>query len=512
MAGVRRTRPLAGRLLVAGLAGLVVLLVVSPVSAAQTYRENPSDRSTFDPYFPEQWGLTAIEAPQAWTKSTGAGVVIGVVDTGIDLSHEDLAAKVVASTNCIGSEGFEGACIGSAQDDQGHGTAVAGIAAAITDNAKGVAGVAPDAKLLIVKALGSAGSGSLIDVDTGIEWAVDHGARVINLSLEADGSQLTVLPGESLSSAVDYAWQHGAIPVIAAGNSTPSLFGVTGYAGIDAVIVGATGRDNGVAWYSSPFAGARWGVVAPGGDGRAANGAASCAGALAADCIVSTGWFVGHTNSYADDEGTSMATPVVSGVLALLLAEGLSPLAAIARLLATTDKINCGASCAGLVDAAAAVGAPATLPAFAPPPSIPSASASASATTAGTAGAQAALPQPTPAPPPTDMPSTSLARLVPPVSSGVAGSPSGAGRPRGSGGLGREDGSIVALGPGRPSSHHSDDQPVAVVIAAVLLVLLAIEAVAVSSRERRRGRRSEAAEHGDDPTEDGHIGRVELHR
>ncbi len=75
----------------------------------------------------------------------------------------------------------------------------------------------------------------------------------MNLSLEADGGSVAVAPGQSLAVGVDYAWNHGAIAVVAAGNATPSLFGATGYAGVNAVIVGATGPSNEVAWYSSPL-------------------------------------------------------------------------------------------------------------------------------------------------------------------------------------------------------------------------------------------------------------------
>src|SRR5579862_5681673 len=333
---------------------LVVSLMdnAGPVGAAPLVTANPTD-----PYFGEQWALRAIHAPDGWTRSTGAGVRIGIVDTGVDLAHEDLAGKIVASTSCVESEGVEAACHGSGADDDGHGTDVAGIAAADTNNGKGVAGVAPGADLVVVKALGSTGSGALDDVNAGIEWAVDHGAKVVNLSLETDGASVAVAPGQSLAVGVEYAWHHGAVAVVAAGNATPSLFGPTGYAGVDAVIVGATGPHNTVAWYSSPLDGAKWGLVAPGGDSRNANGSASCAGALAAGCVVSTGWFPGQVDQYADDEGTSMATPQVSGVLALLLATGLTPSQAIARLLTTADKIPCGASCHGLVDAGAALGA-----------------------------------------------------------------------------------------------------------------------------------------------------------
>jgi subtilisin family serine protease len=333
-----------------------VLTAAPAASAAPALRESPADHATYDPYFAQQWALAAIGAPDAWVRSTGTGVKVGVVDTGVDLTHEDLAGKVVASAACLDVPA-SGACGGSAQDDDGHGTSVAAIIGADTGNGKGIAGVAPGALLVVAKALDAHGSGTVADVAAAVRWVVGQGARVVNLSLEADGTMLSAAPGQSLADAVEYAWRHGAIPVLAAGNAAPSVFGARGYAGLDAIVVGATGRAGGLAWYSGALAGAKWAVVAPGGDGRAAAGTPSCAGGLAAACIVSAGWFPGRANAYAVDEGTSMAAAAVSGVLALLLAQGLPPEAAVARLLATTDTVACGAGCAGAVDAAHAVGA-----------------------------------------------------------------------------------------------------------------------------------------------------------
>jgi subtilisin family serine protease len=430
--------------------------------------EDPADTATYDPYFAEQWGLQAIHAPQAWTRSVGSGVRIGIVDTGADLQHEDLAAKIVAEVSCVGSAGLPAACSGSGQDDEGHGTHVAGITAAITGNGKGVASVAPGADLVIVRSLGADGSGNLADVNAGIEWAVNHGARVVNLSLESDGTALSLLPGESLSVGVDYAWSHGAIPVIAAGNSTPSLFGPTGYVGVNAVIVGATGRQNEVAWYSSPLTGAQWGLVAPGGDSRGPDGQASCAGALASGCIVSTGWFPGQHNQYAVDEGTSMATPAVSGVLALLLAQGLTPIGAIHRMLATVDKIPCGPSCAGLVDAAAAVGAPVSAAAItqttAPPPTSPVVTAPVVPASTSPTTASPVFTTTTVAPAP-DAPQRSSTAVPPPAG----------GRRRRS----QEAAGVPSLA-GRRTAHEVD--PAAVALAVVLLAAVGVESIWLNRR------------------------------
>ena len=313
-----------------------------------------------DPLFSRQWNLTKVGAPLAWTKSTGRGVLIGIVDTGVDAQHEDLAGKVVASTSCVGSNGDPTVCTGSGQDDNGHGTHVAGIASALTNNSRGVAGTAPDARLVVAKALDSSGNGSMEDVDAGIEWVVNHGAKVVNLSLGSDMPALSGLLGNnSLSPGIEYAWSHGAIPVLAAGNENFFGLGSSNYGNADAVIVGATGPNDEIAPYSSPMGNAKWALVAPGGDGQDASGNPSCSGSAAPTCIVSTWWAsTASTNAYAYDQGTSMATPMVAGTLALLLAHGLSQSAAVDTMLATADHgVACGSGCAGRLNAARALGA-----------------------------------------------------------------------------------------------------------------------------------------------------------
>ena len=304
-----------------------------------------------DPLFAEQWSLAQVGAPAAWTRSTGTAVRIGIVDTGVDLAHEDLAGQVVASTNCVGSNGDPAKCSGTGQDDHGHGTHVAGIVAAVKDNGKGIAGVAPDAHLLVAKALSADGSGTTEDINAGIHWVVDHGARVVSLSLGGD-FLLDSLFGTSLDEGVQYAWSRGAIPVLAAGNTNLLGLGIgsSQYGNLPVIVVGAVGPNDLLANYSSPPGNARWSVVGPGGAGT--GGAAD---------VISTFWGEGQSNQYKALAGTSMATPHVAGVIALVLAQGLSQQAAVDRVLATADKgISCGllsSSCAGRLNAAAATGA-----------------------------------------------------------------------------------------------------------------------------------------------------------
>ncbi len=349
--GSRRPRRLAASAVAAGCA--LAMLLPSAAFASN------------DPLFAQQWGLAQIGAPSVWGITTGTGVTVGIVDTGVDLHHEDLAGQVVSSTNCIGANADPSKCTGSGQDDNGHGTHVAGIIAGLKDNGKGGAGVAPGAKLIVAKALDATGAGADADVQAGIMWVVDHGAKVVNLSL-GDGGSLPLNLGSTggisapMTAGIEYAWSHGAIPVLAAGNNAGGLLsgllgGLLGsnaaFGNLHAIIVGATGPTGGMASYSSPLSNDAWAIAAPGGanDGTAAND------------VISTYWAMGKTNQYTTLAGTSMATPHVAGAVADVVATGLGQQAAVDRILASADKsVNCGTSCAGLLDVSKAVGGPAT--------------------------------------------------------------------------------------------------------------------------------------------------------
>ena len=162
-----------------------------------------------DPSLPLQWAIPKISCPQAWDVTQGlATVLVAILDTGIDESHPDLAGKVVDRQNFSGAP--------SNGDLYGHGTHVAGSAAAVTNNGVGIAGVAPLVRLLNVKVLNDSGSGSWSGVASGIVWAADHGAHVISMSLGGSGGSATV------EDAVNYAWAKGVVVCAAAGNSASS--------------------------------------------------------------------------------------------------------------------------------------------------------------------------------------------------------------------------------------------------------------------------------------------------
>ena len=328
---------------------------VAPVSVAVSalaFALVPMAAEARTPSF-EMWNLNAIGAPAAWATTTGEGVRIGIVDTGVDLLHEDLAGAVVEHTSCVGSGGDPANCHGSGQDDQGHGTHVAGIAAARKDNGRGVAGVAPDAQLVVAKVLDRQGSGSDGDVTAGIKWVVDHGARVVNLSLGDPAFVITSLFGTALREGINYAWAHGAVPVLAAGNTNLLGLGIgsSNYGALRALVVGGTDRHGRAASYSSPLGTAAWSLLAPGGAGDGND----------ADDITSTFWRSGEPNAYAALAGTSMAAPHVAGAVALLLARGRTPLQAVAGVLGTVNgAVACdfgSPNCRGQLDVARAVAA-----------------------------------------------------------------------------------------------------------------------------------------------------------
>src|SRR5688572_12940793 len=197
---------LRGRLRSSSLAGC--LLVVLGAGAAT------AGAASDDRYFAQQWNLTQIGATEAWSVSTGAGITIGIVDSGVDASHPDLAGKIDAQADCVGGTCREG----TARDRDGHGTVVAGIAAAHANNGAGIAGVAPDARLVVARVMGEDGTGVTEDINRAIQWVVDKGARVVNLSLGEPDLVIVSRLGTPLRPGVEYAWTRGAIPVLASGN------------------------------------------------------------------------------------------------------------------------------------------------------------------------------------------------------------------------------------------------------------------------------------------------------
>ncbi|MFC2028358.1 S8 family serine peptidase [Chloroflexota bacterium] len=274
------------------------------------YLYSIADTIPNDQYFsPDQYGLVNIRAPQGWDISTGStSTVIAILDTGADLNHPDLASKIISGYDFVNDDGFP-------QDDNGHGSHVSGIAAAVTDNGIGVAGVSWGARIMPVKVLNSEGIGSSTDISEAIIWAADQGADVINMSFGSPS------PSTIIEDAINYAHSKGVTLVAAVGNAGRKLphdecsfLGCTEYnfypAAFDHVIaVGAVDNTNTRVEFSN--FGSPLDVMAPGVN------------------IWSTYFLPSdpEVDYFASASGTSMSSPFVAGLAGILsgLSGGNSP-------------------------------------------------------------------------------------------------------------------------------------------------------------------------------------------
>ena len=290
-----------------------------------------------DQYYSYQWHLPQIKMEQAWDMAQGEGAVVAVVDTGI--AYEDYTDPVtgkifkqapdLAGTAFVAGYDFVNDDT-HPNDDEGHGTHVAGTVAQTTNNTLGVAGVAFNASLMPVKVLGANGSGTLADVADGIRWAADHGAKVINLSLGTTASSNTV------KNAVAYAYSKGVTVVAAAGNDGKKRNTYPAAYDQYVIAVGAVRYDKQRARYSNY--GSFVDLVAPGGDlnvdqNKDGYGDGVLQQTFAQGNPVQFGYYF--------YQGTSMAAPHVAGAAALLISKGVnSPSEVRSRLESTAQDLG----------------------------------------------------------------------------------------------------------------------------------------------------------------------------
>ena len=235
-----------------------------------------------DPVYSQEWHLQTIQAPSAWDVTTGStGVPIAMIDSGVDPTHPDLASKLIPGWSFLTGTA-------DTHDVLGHGTQTAGTAAAIGNNAAGVAGVAWKNPIMPLVVLNSSDWASYSDIASAIMYAADHGVRIVNISIGGSSYSST------LQSAVDYAWNKGTVVFAAAGNyasSTPIYpAGCT-----NVVAVGATDSNDTLAGFSNY--GTYVDLTAPG-----VNIVTTLSG-----------------GGYGGVSGTSFSSPITAGIAALVL-------------------------------------------------------------------------------------------------------------------------------------------------------------------------------------------------
>jgi subtilisin family serine protease len=263
-----------------------------------------------DPLIPDQWALTdpeAVGAQVAWSQSTGRGALVAILDTGVQLNHPDLAGNIWTNPNEVvngkddDNNGFiddvHGAnmfnATGNVEDDEGHGTHVAGIVAAQLGNAIGGSGLAPDATIMPVKVLDSNRSGNSTVLARGIRYAIDEGARILSISINGDSTT------SDLTAALRYATDKGATVVTSAGNNSRDIDLTPSYPASSAEpsVLTVTAEDQGLGLASFANTGLNSvDLAAPG------------------EMILSTA----RGSGYENRSGTSMSAPFVTASLALL--------------------------------------------------------------------------------------------------------------------------------------------------------------------------------------------------
>lgn len=260
------------------------------------------------------WGLRAFNIPDAWRTASGKNIKVAVLDTGASLNHPDLAGQILSAKDFTGSTS-------GPYDINGHGTHCAGVVSG-NKNDSGIIGVAPECKLLIGKVLNDEGAGSSSWIANGIKWAANSNADIISMSFGSSSQD------KSITAAIKYAYSKGCYLVAAAGNEGPGE-GTTNYPANlkECISVAAVDRTNLAAKFSSR---GKVDIAAPGVD-------------------VTSCW---PPKGYAKLSGTSMATPFVAGVLALVLsalkAENIKYRSLVSKITSTFYKTAVDAGKSGI--------------------------------------------------------------------------------------------------------------------------------------------------------------------
>ncbi|CCH21960.1 type VII secretion-associated serine protease mycosin [Micromonospora lupini] len=298
--GVRHSGPAVARRAGRALLGAAAMLAVAVPTAAPVAVPSsggqlagapvafaPGDSvARTDQVRDEQWQLDELRADTAWRSSTGRGVTVAVVDSGVDANHPDLAGQVLPGLDLVGPAG------GAGPDPVGHGTTVAGLIAGRRDDKRGVVGLAPDSRILPVRVLDERNKyDDALIVAKGVRWAVDNGARVINLSLGGSGDS------PALAAALDYAFARDVVVVACTGNLATSPDSKVWYPAREPGVIAVSGleRSSDNLW-SGSITGRATVLTAP---------ATGLVGARPAD-------------GYWRVQGTSFAAPLVAATAALV--------------------------------------------------------------------------------------------------------------------------------------------------------------------------------------------------
>ncbi|PWR14220.1 type VII secretion-associated serine protease mycosin [Micromonospora sicca] len=263
-----------------------------PAAARQAGWLAPVDTpSRVDQVRQEQWQLDELQARTAWHDSTGRGVIVAVIDSGVDGAHPDLAGQVLPGIDLVSPDGAEG------PDPVGHGTTVAGLIAGRNDDDRGVVGLAPDARILPVRVLDDENRyDDAMIVAKGVRWAVDNGARVINLSLGGSGDS------PALAAALDYAFARDVVVVACTGNLASSTGTKVWYPAREPGVLAVAGLERSTQnLWSGSITGHETTLAAP---------ATALFGARPG----------GPTGGYWRVQGTSFASPLVAATAALVRA------------------------------------------------------------------------------------------------------------------------------------------------------------------------------------------------